>query len=109
MDASSITICIPCLKQEHSQEHIIRKEFEKLNIGDINKVDIVPIYNQQKRFISNITPDKSYNKFTVFIHYNRLYETEHAIRIQTRLNKKKEIYICKDFDIWKCVKYIGKK
>lgn len=99
------TLCIPCIKKHGLTISYIYNMLNKLQIGNIYKIDIVPIQKQQKRFISNIDPSKSYDKYTVFIHYNNIYDTEHAQRIKTRLEKNKPIYVCDKFDIWKCLKY----
>lgn len=99
----SYSICVPCIQYKSLSQQFILNLFNKLEFGNISKIDIIPIRKQQKRFISSIEPYKSENKFTIFIHFDKIYKTDHALRILARFNKKKSVYVCEKELILRCV------
>jgi hypothetical protein len=88
LPANMPVLCIPRVHR-NIDEPRIRKIFNELNIGILERIDIVT-----KRFDSK---DNNFNR--VFIHFREWYKTENAIVARERLLEGKEIKVIYD-DPW---------
>jgi len=88
-------LCIPRVRQ-NINESSIRKIFDELNMGTLERIDIVP----NKRIdIVNKKNDKDNNFNRVFIHFRRWNDSENAKTARELLLAGKEIKIIYD-DPW---------
>ena len=95
------SLCFPCIDKNIKHYEVIDM-ITKMNIGEIERVDIVPVRNT----VVKRKHEHGMYKFTVFVHFKEWYNNERNIKISSRLQKNKMIYICaNDVDIWKCVLY----
>jgi hypothetical protein len=86
--ASNILIlCIPRV-YANIKESVIRKIFEDLNIGTLDRIDIISKYNGKR---------DNFNR--VFVHFKSWNNSENAITAKERLLSGKEIKIIYD-DPW---------
>ena len=93
----TISICIPSINEYYNKETIMGI-FRKLQIGKVERVDIVNNYQKKT--------------FKYFIHYEKMYNNEKMHKIKEILTSKKPIYIVpfksKPHIIWKCMMNISK-
>jgi hypothetical protein len=81
------SLCIPRVFLNIDEKRI-RRIFDELDIGEIQRIDIV-----------NKTTEKGEKFKRVFVHFKRWFETENAVRARERLLEGKEIKIIYD-DPW---------
>jgi hypothetical protein len=88
---SSISLCIPRVLSSITQDHI-RNVFNKLNIGIINRIDIIPNKQIVTKTNPNTNPNTTkYNR--VFIHFKKWNDSDNARIAQERFSKGKDIKV----------------
>jgi hypothetical protein len=91
-------VCIPRVSKNINEKRI-RNIFDNLNMGTIERIDIVSNKNDK---------DKNYNK--VFIHYREWNDSENAIIARQLLLEGKEIKTLNDeLGFWKISAYKEKR
>jgi hypothetical protein len=93
LSANMPVLCIPRVHR-NIDETSIRKIFNDLNMGILDRIDIVIKRNDNKR---NDNKDNNFNR--VFIHFREWNDSENAQRARERLLEGKEIKIIYD-DPW---------
>ena len=95
LPANVPVLCIPRVYQNISESRI-RKIFDDLNMGILERIDIVSKYNPKSGAVSSDKGDK-FNR--VFVHFRRWNDTENSRVARERLLNGKEIKIIYD-DPW---------
>lgn len=86
MNSEKPSLCIPRLQGGYNNDIThIRKVFEKLNFGKIQRIDIIERKN-----------DKGDSFKRAFIHFEKWYNTEYVQDIRNKLISGKEIKIVYD-------------
>jgi hypothetical protein len=83
-DSHFPSMCIPRVF-ENIRERDIRKVFDNLNLGQIDRIDII-----------NRTTDRCENYKRVFIHFKRWYNNDEASFARQRLIEGKDIKVVYD-------------
>lgn len=79
-----ISLCIPRLSLD-TKEQFIRQTFNKLNLGQIGKIDLIVKRNEN---------GSSYKR--AFIHYTNLNNNENVLYIKSRLANDQDIKVVYD-------------
>ena len=91
---SDVSLCIPRVLSSITQEQI-RNVFHKINIGIINRIDIIP--NKITVNNNNNNNNNKYNR--VFIHLKKWNNSDNARIAQERFSKGQDIKVIYD-DPW---------
>ena len=86
-ETSPLSLCIPRLTGE-IKETFIRHVFNKLNLGQIGRIDLIVKRNEKNEIYK-----------TAFIHYNNWNINDNTIYIKNRLQNNQDIKIVYD-DPW---------